>query len=197
MDFRLHEVHPALVHFPIALMPLSIGADLLGKLTGSPALTRLGRQTIVPAAASALAAGLAGMVAQEHVNLDSDQTRRMLITHRNLNLMATVGAGILAWRRMAYRPSETPSMRYLGMGMGLLAGLTYSAMLGGEVVYRHGVGVEPADGIYKDPSVDYAHDDPVDLLRQSGKSLGTGVKHLAQEISQGDILPSIQHRAER
>lgn len=197
MDFRLHEVHPALVHFPIALMPLSIGADLLGALTGSPAMTRLGRQTIIPAAASALAAGLAGMVAQEHVNLDSDQTRRTLITHRNLNLMATVSAGIMAWRRMSYRPNETPGAGYLGMGMGLLAGLTYSAMLGGKVVYRHGLGVENAGGIYKDPSVEYAHNDPIDLIRQTGKSLGTGVKHLAQELAQGDILPNIQQRAER
>src|SRR5699024_543158 len=108
MDIRLHEIHPALVHFPIALLPLSIGADLLGKLINKPRLTQLGRQTIVPAAISALAAGLAGMIAQEHVNLDSDETMRTLITHRNLNLAATLSAGVMAWRRLSSPPGSTP-----------------------------------------------------------------------------------------
>src|SRR5690554_3559095 len=131
MDFRLHEVHPALVHFPIALLPFSIAADAAGKLSGQPALSRLGRQTIAPAAASALLAGVSGLLAQEHVNLKSDASMRTLITHRNLNLVATVGAGIMAWRRLSMRPKETPSMGYFLGGMGLIAGLMYTAQLGG------------------------------------------------------------------
>jgi uncharacterized membrane protein len=195
MDFRLHEVHPALVHFPIALMPLSIGADLLGKVTGIPGLSRLGRQTIAPAAVSALAAGLAGLVAQEHVNLKDDAARQTLITHRNLNLVATVGAGLMAWRRLSLHPKSKPSFQYLGTGLGLLAGLSYTAYLGGELVYRHGAGIETADGIYEDPSVAYRHDHAGDLIRQGGKSLMTGTKHLVQELGKGEIAPTLKHQA--
>src|SRR5699024_9810311 len=117
-----------------------------------------------------------------------------LITHRNINLAATVGAGLMAWRRLRGGPKSKPSFRYLGAGVGLCAGMAYTAYLGGMVVYRHGMGVETADGIYKDPSVEYRHDNARDLLRQTGKSLKTGVKHLAQEVGQGEIAPSLQPR---
>lgn len=192
MDFRLHEVHPALVHFPITLLPLSLGADFLGKVSGSPGLSQLGRQTIAPAAAAALLAGVSGMLAQEHVNLKSDASMQSLITHRNINLAATVGAGILAWRRLSMNPKKKPSTRYLSAGLGLVAGLVYTASLGGKLVYRDGLGVEAADGIYQDPSVDYDHDDAVDVMRQTGKSFGTGVKHLAQELGEGKIAPALK-----
>jgi len=33
MPVRLHEVHPAIVHFPIAVLPLAIDADPVGQLT--------------------------------------------------------------------------------------------------------------------------------------------------------------------
>lgn len=194
MDFRLHEVHPALVHFPIALLPLSLGADFLGKMSDNRNLNQLGRQTIAPAAAAALFAGVSGMLAQEHVNLKSDTSMDALITHRNINIAATVGAGILAWRRLSMRPKETPSTRYLSAGFGLVAGLLYTGYLGGKLVYREGLGVEAADGVYKDPSVDYDHGDALDVARQTGKSLGTGVKHLAQELGEGKIAPTLNPR---
>jgi len=195
MDFRLHEIHPALVHFPIALLPFSIGADIVGKLSGQPALSRLGRQTIAPAAASALFSGISGLLAQEHVNLKSDAAMQTLITHRNINIMATVGTGLLAWRRLSMHPKERPGLRYLLGGMGLVAGMIYTAQLGGRLVYRDGVGVEAADGIFEDPSVDYAHDDPIDLMRQTGKSLGVGAKHLVQELGEGKFAPDLNPRA--
>ena len=46
MAIRLQQMHPALVHFPIALLPLSIGADLLGCVTGSTSLHSFGQKAI-------------------------------------------------------------------------------------------------------------------------------------------------------
>lgn len=45
MAMRLHELHPSLVHFPIALLPTSIGSDLVGTLTRSRRLLELGCAT--------------------------------------------------------------------------------------------------------------------------------------------------------
>jgi uncharacterized membrane protein len=42
---RLQEVHPATVHAPITLLPLSLAADVLGRLTGNDGLLELGRRT--------------------------------------------------------------------------------------------------------------------------------------------------------
>lgn len=35
MVMRLHEIHPSLVHFPIALLPTAIASDLVGTFTRS------------------------------------------------------------------------------------------------------------------------------------------------------------------
>lgn len=50
MTMRLQEVHPATVHAPITLLPLSLTADVLGRLTGNDGLLELGRRTMPLAA---------------------------------------------------------------------------------------------------------------------------------------------------
>ncbi|HWC55794.1 MAG TPA: DUF2231 domain-containing protein, partial [Sphingomicrobium sp.] len=70
MAMKLHELHPSLVHFPLALLPLSIGADLLGRVTGSESLLDLGRRTMPLAAAGGLVAGVAGLMAQTEVKAE-------------------------------------------------------------------------------------------------------------------------------
>ena len=47
MAIRLHQMHPALVHLPITLLPLAVGADLLGCITGGKSLHSFGQQAIV------------------------------------------------------------------------------------------------------------------------------------------------------
>lgn len=53
MAIRLHEIHPSVVHFPLALFPASVLADLAGRLTGNRALMRLGAALMPWAAGSA------------------------------------------------------------------------------------------------------------------------------------------------
>src|SRR5690349_21106828 len=95
MPMRLQELHPSIVHFPIAFLPIAIGADLLGRLTGSRSLLNLGKAAIGVAAAGAATAATTGLIAQQEVNADG-QALDMLITHRNLNLAATVVATAMA-----------------------------------------------------------------------------------------------------
>jgi uncharacterized membrane protein len=52
MAVRLNEIHPSLVHFPIALMPAAVGADLLANATDSDRLAEAGR-VLMPIAAGA------------------------------------------------------------------------------------------------------------------------------------------------
>src|SRR5690625_675675 len=106
MAMRLQEVHPSLVHFPIALLPLSVGADLIGKVSGNRRLTWFGRWGMAASAITGALAGLAGLIAQEEVNV-SGKTMDMLITHRNLNLIGVGAVTALAIRRAREKePSE-------------------------------------------------------------------------------------------
>jgi uncharacterized membrane protein len=44
MPMRVHEVHPALAHFPVALLPTAVAADLIGRLNNNDSLMDMGRQ---------------------------------------------------------------------------------------------------------------------------------------------------------
>ena len=79
MAMRLQEVHPALVHAPITLFPLAVGADLLCRATGNEFLLETGRRVMPLAAAAAAVAAVFGLVAQEAVKTEGP-THDMLIT---------------------------------------------------------------------------------------------------------------------
>ncbi|HEU4563250.1 MAG TPA: DUF2231 domain-containing protein [Gemmatimonadaceae bacterium] len=188
MSIRLQEMHPSLVHFPVALLPLSIGADLIGHLTGSRGLLGFGRRTVAIAAAGAAVSALTGLVAQEEVNVEG-KTMDMLITHRNINLAATVATGLMAaWRVQRDRPT----LAYLGAGLAGVAALTYSAYLGGTLVYQYGVGIAPAGGQWRPDAPELGEKGETSAFaKDTATDLAHGVKHLAQELAKGQIVPSL------
>lgn len=144
---RLHEIHPSLVHYPIALVPLSVGLDLVGTATKSAQLLEFGKLTMPIAAGAAGLAGVSGIVAQEEVRL-TDEAARLLKWHRNINIAATTTAAGMA----IYRVGQVkPGMPYLAAGVGLIGAYMVSAYLGGKMVYHKGVGIAPAGGVrYED-----------------------------------------------
>lgn len=190
MAVRLQEVHPALVHLPIGLLPAAIGADLVGRVTGSPGALEAGRRAIGLAAAGAAISAVTGLIAQEEVSVDG-KTQDMLITHRNLNLAATVVTGLMAtWRRRRLRPS----VAYLGLGLAGIAAVTYTAYLGGKMVYEYGVGVKPAGGLAKGDAPALSGGQLGATSRAAAADLVHGVSHLAQELGRGELAPSLTAR---
>lgn len=187
MAMRLQEVHPSLVHFPLTLLPMAIGADLIGKFTGNEKLHWVGKWGIAASAITGAVAGMAGMIAQEEVNV-SGRTMDMLITHRNLNLAAVGVIGAMAVRRAQTRE---PGIPYLLGGLATLGVVLFSAYIGGELVYRHGVGVEPADGLWEGGGPELKLRNTGQVVRSAGKGLGMGFVHLGKEVAEGKIVPSL------
>ena len=46
MAIRLQEMHPAFVHLPIALLPLAVGAGVIGCLTDNKSALSFGQKTL-------------------------------------------------------------------------------------------------------------------------------------------------------
>src|SRR5690606_10448007 len=146
MAMRLQELHPSSVHYPIALLPVSLAADALGLLTHNRRLLEVGRLTMPLAAASAAVAGVLGLIAQEVVQTD-EEGADMLVTHRTLNLgLIGIAAG-MAVKRLG---EKKPDVGYLAVGAVGLGAMIYSAYLGGQMVYDRGVGVRTAGGLRED-----------------------------------------------
>lgn len=193
MAMKLHELHPSLVHFPLALLPLSIGADLLGRVTGNESLLDLGRRTMPLAAAGGLVAGVAGLMAQTEVKAEGG-AMDLLKTHRTLNLGLVAIAGAMAAQRSR---SGKPSAAYIGLGLAGIAAMTYSAYLGGEMVYRDGVGIEAADGVRKRPRVpELSRKEARRVLRTAATDTAKGIQLTATESAKGDLVPSLINRGE-
>jgi uncharacterized membrane protein len=188
MAMKLHELHPSLIHFPLALLPLAIGSDLVGRVTGSSSLLDLGRRTIPLAAASGLVAGLAGLMAQTEVKAEGG-AMDLLKTHRTLNLGLVAIAGAMAVQRVR---KEKPSAAYIGLGLVGIAAMAYSAYLGGEMVYRDGVGIEAADGIRKRPKVpELSPGQAGRALRTAASDTAKGIQLTIEESAKGDLVPSL------
>lgn len=187
MPIGLQELHPAVVHFPIALLPLSLGADALGRLTGDYVLMDMGRRTMPLAAAGAVNAAAFGLIAQQAVRAEG-QAHDLLVTHRTLNAGLVALTTALAVARVRRR---RPGLGYLAVGLGALGVMGYSAYLGGRMSYEHGVGVKPAGGLNeaRGPEVELGN------VRRSARiaadNLGEGARGAAAETASGELAPAL------
>lgn len=187
MAIRLQELHPMLVHLPITLVPLAIGADVVGCLTGRRAARSFARRTIGLAATGAVAAAVTGLIAGEEVNVEGE-SRAMLMTHRNLNVAATAVTCCLAVWRLQH---SKPNAAYLATGAAGIGILGYTAYLGGRLVYGHGVGVVPAHGVYREDAPRLRAGQLGTFFITAATDLVHGLQHMAQELAKGQIVPTL------
>lgn len=187
MSIRLQEVHPGIVHFPIALLPTALTVDAVGKWTGRDSWSEAGRRLMPFAAGSAVAAAAAGLVAQSAVNLD-DEAHDLLVTHRNLNAAVVILAGVLAALRMRRRSASTT---YLLAGFAGVATMAYTAMLGGRMVYAHGVGVEPAGGVRYDKAPKITPAKLGQVAAIAAGNAAAAAKHSVRHLAHGDLAPTL------
>lgn len=187
MRLRLEEMHPALVHLPIAFTPVAIGAEIAGEVTGNRSLRSFGRNAIMVAAVGAITSDTSGLIAGEEVNVEG-RSRDMLMTHRNLNFLAAVLVGGLAlWRARRDRSSAG----YLALGSAVTGLFAYTAYLGGKIISDYGAGVAPAGGIYRPDAPALGTAPVTEFAREAGKDLLNGVKHMAGEVASGQIVPAL------
>jgi uncharacterized membrane protein len=193
MAVRLQEVHPSIVHYPLALLPVAVGADLVASVTGSETLAEVGRTLMPIAAASTVLAAVTGLVAQEEVKAQGEAAD-LLATHRTLNLsLVTLSTAMAAYRLRR----EKPSVGYLALALAGLGAMGYSAYLGGKMVYEHGLGVKPADGLREGDSPELLPTNAREVARRVGRDIEQGVGHALDDMRSGKVLPAVGHRHER
>jgi uncharacterized membrane protein len=148
----LPNLHPAMVHLPLALLPAAILFDV-GALV-CPTWTWLergGALLLILAALGAGASVLAGEQAEEGIGPQSREVGDLLHQHEEIGKKALLAASALAVARLllSIRDRDRPRLSALFLRLLLLfaAGGTFFLMartadLGGVLVYRHGVAVE-------------------------------------------------------
>jgi uncharacterized membrane protein len=137
--------HPIFVHFTVALVFLSGALFVLSRLVTN---WRLEDQWLATAywslwigALISVGTVIAGWYAFNSVEHDT-VAHEAMIEHRNLALVTFIVIAIMAiWSLVQYVKEQSPSLVFLGCMVLSVATIGSTAWHGGELVYRHGLGV--------------------------------------------------------
>ncbi|MBU6467629.1 MAG: DUF2231 domain-containing protein [Betaproteobacteria bacterium] len=153
--------HPVFVHFPIAFATASVLFFVAAKFFKGKTLAAqyflAGRWLLWGAAIFAFIAAIFGWLAFNSVK--HDETGHLAMTlHRNWALSALVALTLLAaldtWSR---RSARIPTWGFLILLIGAWLLVASAAWHGGELVYRHGLGVMALPDVHEEEN-DADHD---------------------------------------
>jgi len=137
------NVHPMIVHFPIALLTCYFLLDCLGALRHKPQLRLIARWQLYLGASGAIAAAASGMVAANSVPHGADVHQIMEVHERIGITIAGLSSLLAIWRFIIKDRLEGLAQPFhFILGAILIACITFGADLGGLMVYRHGVAVQ-------------------------------------------------------
>jgi len=138
----LHLIHPAAVHFAVALVVLGGLSEAVGLIWGRPALLRFGNPLTVLAVPAVGVAVVSGFLAANSVTVTAE-AHAVLERHESLGL-AALGVLLAALLWKAWFRGQLPRSHSAPYALLLLVAVVLvvlGATLGGELVYTHGVGV--------------------------------------------------------
>jgi len=138
------NLHPFIVHFTIALFATAVIFDLIGFFTHNESLKSAGWWNMLLATVAAIASVTTGLWAANTLP-HNDEIHRIMETHELLGLIVLgLLIGLLIWRGF-YRGSLPARLTgfFLLIGVIGVSVMMTGSFLGGEMVYRHGMGVTP------------------------------------------------------
>ncbi len=137
-------LHPAIVHFPIALLIVSVVLDAFGVGFRRASLTQAGFYTLIGGSLGATAAVLTG---PEH---DAKDAAALTILHRHelFAALMVLCCLILVGMRLGNVNGlyGAGAGGYLALGVVLIVCIVLTGYFGGQLVYDHGVGVNALQG---------------------------------------------------
>ena len=133
-----HPLHAMLIVFPVGLLIFSLICDLFSLSgEGDSAWTVVALYTMAGGFIGALVAAVPGLI--DLLSLINPAIKKIALIHMSLNLLAVALFAINIWLRVHGSATAGTPLFLSVVGIGILA---VSGWLGGEMVHRHGVGVD-------------------------------------------------------
>ena len=141
----LPPIHPAIVHFPVALITVSVIAEFIGYFWKSEAARTVAWWTLVGAIIGVAVTVPAGYADMWRASL-APETHKLVDLHMRTGWIVATGFIVLgAWRWFIRSQAEsTPGGGYLTAAVLVFALTMFQGWYGGEMAYAHGAGVAAA-----------------------------------------------------
>jgi uncharacterized membrane protein len=138
-SFAKHPIHPMLVALPIGLWIFSLVSDVIYLMKwGGAVFNDVAFYTMAGGIVTALVAAVPGFI--DYLSLPKGKIKTIAVWHMRINLAVFVLFAINLWLRRDATPGAAVPVWLSVVGVVLLG---VSGWLGGELVYVHGVAVEP------------------------------------------------------
>ncbi|MCP3978352.1 MAG: DUF2231 domain-containing protein [bacterium] len=137
-----HLFHPALVHFSVAFLVAGGLVEAWGLLADRERAARFGAALVVAGTVSLVPTLATGYLAAANVDAPSAVEPLLDAHERNGLILVAAFLGLQFWK--GWNQGRIPAGQRRVYALMLLAGVAlavYGALLGGELVYLHGVGV--------------------------------------------------------
>ena len=138
---HLQNVHPLVVHFPLALLPAAALLYLLALFTGRESLAWTGLWLLTLGTLGGGVAAATGLYAMDGVMVDPSVHEQLLDVHQDWMLATTALAVTLtAWALVARPMPKRGRVLFAAGLLALLAVMTKGADYGGRLVYDYNAG---------------------------------------------------------
>jgi uncharacterized membrane protein len=124
-----HKIHPILVNFTAALIPVSVGSDILARVSGKQTLRDTGWWTLCFAAVITPFTAIAGWLFWTTAD---DGVAGMTIHKWLGTTLAVLLVGLVLWRWWFFKSNSQPSVLYLLVSLVVVGAVVYQGHLGGE-----------------------------------------------------------------
>lgn len=133
----MQNIHPMLIHFPIALFLTAIAFELFSFVRKNESFENMASKLFILSAIAFIAAAVTGLFAENSVP-HSEQAHAIMQNHKLFQLIAT-GISVLIAVIVFF---SKKSLRILKLILAIICVgfMTYGSYLGGELVYRFGIG---------------------------------------------------------
>ena len=138
-----HPIHPMLIPFPIGLWVFSVVADIIYLWRDNPDWEWLAKWTLLAGCIGAVAAAIFGII--DWLSIKDREVKKVANWHARLNILALLLFAASWYLRTDNGQDMIGNSLKIPMalsGVGLIA-IVISGWLGGELVFKHGVGVNP------------------------------------------------------
>ncbi len=137
---QIPPLHPIFVHFPVALLPVLITFDLLGRMTGNKSLGHAGYWSLLAATALAPFSALTGWLWLRNMG---PMPGNLMTVHQWLGTaIPVVLLPFAIWRYRIYSRSEVPSWRFLAAMSLVVVAITLQGHIGGMMTFGDSASIE-------------------------------------------------------